>query len=363
MKKEIISDKQGICLMILFIIGSSWVVGIGNDAKKDAWLGILIGFSMSLPIIYVYSRLLALFPQKDLFDILQIVFGKVIGTFISIIFIWFAFHLGSLVLRNFSEFTSISVFPDTPSILPMSFLIILCIWVLKEGIEVLGRCGEIFAIFVLIVVIIMLLLSFSQIDVNNLRPILYDGFKPVISGAFQAFSFPFTETIVFAFCLSSLKSPKSSYKVYFKGLIIGGSIVFLLTIRNTMVLGFELVDTVYFPSFIAVSLIHIGEFLQRMEIAISVIFIITIFIKTSVCILAVCKGISKILNVDDYRFIVTPVALLMLGMSSFIYSNTMEMALWATKIWPYYAFPFQVILPIIIILGAELKKGKFKRIQ
>lgn len=35
MKKEFISDKQGICLMILFIRVTSLIVGTGKSAKTD----------------------------------------------------------------------------------------------------------------------------------------------------------------------------------------------------------------------------------------------------------------------------------------------------------------------------------------
>ena len=44
----------------------------------------------------MFSRILSLYPGKDLFDILQIVMGKFVGKFISILMIWFAFHDGSL---------------------------------------------------------------------------------------------------------------------------------------------------------------------------------------------------------------------------------------------------------------------------
>ena len=86
----------------------------------------------------MFSRILYLYPKKDLFDILQIVMGKFIGKTISILMIWFAFHSGTLVLRILSEYTNAIVFPDTPVVLPMIFFIILIIWSLKGGIEVLG---------------------------------------------------------------------------------------------------------------------------------------------------------------------------------------------------------------------------------
>jgi spore germination protein KB len=46
-------------------------------------------------------------------------------------------------------------------------------------------------------------------------------------------------------------------------------------------------------------------------------------------------------------------------LSIWIYSSAFEMFTWASKIYPYYALPYQVIIPMIL-LGISLlrKKGK-----
>jgi hypothetical protein len=44
--------------------------------------------------------------------------------------------------------------------------------------------------------------------------------------------------------------------------------------------------------------------------------------------------------------------------SYIIYDNIMEMKYWAFNVYPYYAFPMQVILPIIIWILAEVKAKK-----
>jgi spore germination protein KB len=359
MVKEYISDKQGICLMILFIMGSTFIVGVGGAAKENSWISVILGVILALPAVIVYARLLSLYPHKDLFDILIHVFGSFLGRILCIVYVWFAFHLATLVLRNFLEFASSVVFPDTPAwVLPL-FLVTLINWIIKSGIEVLGRCAEYFIIFVMILIFsITIGLSIPSMDINNILPIMYDGFKPIFTSAFDAFSFPFAETIIFTMCLSSLKTTKSIYKVYFLGLIIGGFFIFIATLRNLLVLGADTIAQNYFPSNMAVSVIHLGDLLQRLEISVSAVFILCVFIKASVCLLGICNGISKIFNLSDHKFISTPVCALTFSFSLFIYTNTMEMNEWAFKVWPYYAFLFQAILPAIIIIVAEIKNRK-----
>ena len=68
MRVERITDKQGICLITIFIIGSSILIGTGGEAGNDAWLAGLTGLFMSLPAILVYARISSLFPEKSLRD-------------------------------------------------------------------------------------------------------------------------------------------------------------------------------------------------------------------------------------------------------------------------------------------------------
>ena len=63
-------------------------------------------------------------------------------------------------------------------------------------------------------------------------------------------------------------------------------------------------------------------------------------------------------NLKDYRSIVIQAGLLMIYFSYIIYDNIMMMKYWAFKVYPFYAFPFQVILPIIVWILAEVKVKK-----
>jgi len=359
MVKEYISDKQGICLIVLFMIGSTLLLGIYGEAKENSWISVILGMILALPAVIVYARLLSLYPHKDLFDILMEVFGGILGRILCIVYIWFAFHLGTLVFRNYLEFTSNVVFPDTPPWVIPLFLVPLISWVVKAGIEVLGRCSEFLIIIVIaLILLVTIALSVPQMNINNILPIMYDGFTPVFKTAFGAFSFPFAESIIFMMCFSSLKTTKSPYKVYISGLIIGGFFIVIGTLRNLLIVGASTISQNYFPSNVVVSVIRIGDLLQRLEISVSAVLVICVFIKLSVCLLGVCNGISKIFNLNDHKFLSTPISALMFSFSLFIYTDTMEMNEWAFAVWPYYAFLFQAILPAILIVVAEIKNRK-----
>ncbi|MBT2736392.1 endospore germination permease [Bacillus sp. ISL-7] len=354
MRKEQITDKEAICLLIIFYIGSSLLLGVGGEAKNDAWISGIVGVILALPMILVYARLLSLFPEKSLFDMFDLVFGKVIGKIFTVVYIWYSFHLGALVIRNFGTFINTVAMPETPLFVPLLCLGIVGILTVRSGLEVMGRMSAYLLPLLLFIMFSVQLMAIPQLHLNYMKPILGNGFLPVLKGGFNTFSFPFAESVILIGVFDGLKNKKSPYKVYLKGTAFAGLFIVIITLRNTLILG-GLNSKVYFPAHVAVSRISIGAFLQRIELAVAVVFILGVFIKCSICLLTASKGISKLFNLSDYRSIVIQLGLLMVYFSFAIYDRIFEMREWAFNVYSYYAFPFQVIFPLIWLITAEIK--------
>ncbi len=353
--KEVINQKQATVMMSTFIIGSTAVLGVGSRAKQDVWIAFILAIVFAGVMFIVYARILKLIPGKGLYDILETLFGKVVGKMISLLYVWYAFHLGALVIRNITEFMTTISLPETPICIIAFTVSLLVIWAVRGGIELIGRWISIFFPIMILFIFTITLLTSPLIEFKNLKPILYNGLQPVFKSAFEIFSFPFAETILFITILGSLSKSGSSYKVYFLSLLIGGAIVTLIAVRNVLVLGAGDTSISYFASYSSTRLINIGNFLQRIEVTVSIVFITSAFIKCCVCLSAFTTGVASIFNIKDYHRIAAPLGLLMAIFSITVYKSTMEMFEWAAKFYVYYAIPFQIIIPVIIWITAEVK--------
>ncbi len=360
MNKETISDEQGIAIMILFIIGTSIIYASGINAKKDIWMAIILSLLLALPLALMYARILYIFAQKDFFHICEICFGRAIGKGITIIYVWFFFHTGVLVLMNLNLFLDTVSLVDTPKIVTMICIVILCAYIVKAGVEVLGRWSNFFKSIFIGLIIGTIIFLFPEMNNNNIRPLLYEGVKPVLSGAFGTFAFPFTQIAVFTIVFANLKTKNSSYRIFTRGLLIGGILILAISLMNLLVLGVDYASSVYYPSHKSATRIEIGMVLHRIEIVITAGFIIGAFVKGSIYLLATCKGIARVLRCNDYRFIVVPVSLLMINLSYFAHDSLMDYFEWILEIWTYYAMPFQVFFPIIIWIISEIKKKDYQ---
>lgn len=360
MKKEVISDKQGISIVILYMSGTSTIVVFGLLAEMDIWIANILAVSFAIIMGLIIGRIQSSFHGEDIFDISIKCYGRFLGGIVIILFAWFAFHEATLVVINMQTFiieTSISETPYYALTIPFIFI---CAWAIKEGIELIGRWSSLFIILFIFSVISIVLLLIPEMNPNNVQPILYNGMKPVWRGTFAAFTFPFGEIMMFPMFLYDFKTNKSSYKIYTLGLLLSGVIIIMTSLTTVLVLGVDVATGVYFPTYHAVKQISVLETLQRMEVIAALIFLFGAFLKISLLLLGVCKGISKIFNIKDYCFIVIPIALLMINFSQFAFTGRVVMTHWIYEIYPIYTFVFEIILTLIILIPVEIKRRRMR---
>ena len=354
MQTERVTDKEAIFLFIAFVIGSTLIIGVGGSAKNDAWISVIIGFIMSLPMLFIYARLSSLYHGKDLFDILKLTLGEVLGRVVSVVYILYIFHLGSLVLHSFGEFTNTVAMPETPMFVQIFALGCVCIIAARLGIEVMGRVTTYIMPVVFVILVVVQLMAIPQLHPNFLKPVFSSGLKALLKAGFSAFAFPFTQTLILMGAIGTMANRKSPKKVFLIGTAIPAVIILFITLRNIMVLG-SMGDAFYFPSYEAVSRITIGSYIERIEVTVSIVFVFGAFMKASICLLAACKGIEKVFNLQNYRSVVIEAGLLMIYLAYIIYDDIMTMQVWAFQVYPYYSFPMKVILPVIVWIVAEIK--------
>lgn len=359
---EKITDKQAISIIFLSILGSSVLLGIAKPAKRDAWISIILALIISLIVGLCYARILSNFYGKNLFEICEIVFGKIFGKIFIIIFVWYCLFINAFIIRDIGEFiyiVGVVSIREISQVFTMTIVMLLCIYMAKKELSVLGR----FCVFFLPIVVFMILmgyiLSLNNMSPKNLLPIMYNGIKPVIDGMLSAINFPFTESIAFIMIFNSLENKTSIPKVFTKGVLFAGILLFIMALCDIMILGANTLNASYFPSYISLKRINIGNFLERIELTIVLSFIFGVFVKSTCYLIAASKGIAYLFNLKNYSFICTPIGLLIVSISYILYDNIRELVE-ITEFDTFNGIFFQIALFFIVFIGAEIKFRKKK---
>ena len=360
--EEKLSSKQVIFLISTFILGSSIILGTNADTGQDSWITLFTSIAMAFPLILIYGRITKLNPGESLFDMSEKLFGKIFGRIIIVLMTWYAIHLGAIVLCNFTKYIRITSLVNTPEIMVAIVLLISAFYMGKSKISTAGKWGTVILIFMILMVIFTIIISLSSIHTNHILPIMNHSFGEMLGSSIKNFSFPLAETVLFLCLGNFIKKEDSPYKIYIYGILLGSFILLVVFLRNLTVLGVDMMTSSYFPSFVAARVVGLDDFLTRVEGIITINFMLSGITKITICLIAASKGIAKLLNIQNYKDLVTPTGLIILALGSILYSSVMEMFDFIT-VYPLYAFPFQVIIPLIIWIASEIKARRLKVVK
>jgi spore germination protein KB len=353
--REFLPDHHGVAIVVLFLLGSAMIFGLGGRAHNDLWLAHLLGIVLAMPMVSLYARFRSILPKENLYVGLDTLFGTRVSRLLAFLYAFSAWRLGCLVAKDVATFVDIVALDFTPQPVFMLFLAILALWATKEGLETLGRWSVVALKAILFAGVLTLLLLTTTVDPQQFLPVLYNGWMPVLTGSLELLDFPFLEIAFLIWAFEALSSKTSPYKILIPGFIIAALALAATSSMAMAVIGPDKYESSYFPVYLAVSRISLFRFLTRLEATVGVIFVLTCFLKVAVCLMVTCKGFAHALGFTDYRFLVTPFALGLIPGSQWFAKNQMEIHMSATKVVAPYEILIYVILPFVFWISAEIK--------
>ncbi|KKI89636.1 hypothetical protein WQ54_25120 [Bacillus sp. SA1-12] len=359
---EKISTGQFLLLVTLFTIGTSIFslpASLAAEAKQDGWIAVIIGIGIGLFMVWIFTKLGDACPQMTLIEINIFAFGKLIGSFISIMLVFISLIAVAELLFYMGNFMITNLMPETPIEAFNIIYIIVVIIGLRLGIETIGRTVEILFPWVILLFMMLVLFSFPQIKLENIQPVFEAGGKSIFRAAitFSATShFPFI--YLFMIYPSLVNNVKKAKNAFFIGTIIGGIVVLITTLLSIAILGEAQTARFQYPSFVLTKKISVGDFIQRIEAIIATLWIFTIYFKMSLYFYCGVTGIAKLLKLDDYRSLVIPLGMIVTALSFIVYPNTVYMSKWDREIWIPISLLLGFVLPLLLLGIAKIKRNK-----
>ncbi|KEH98192.1 GerAB/ArcD/ProY family transporter [Clostridium botulinum] len=349
MNKEIISSKQFQFLIFTFGLGSYLLFNLGADAKQDAWISSILATLLCLMTVSVYDKIMSYYPKKNIFEILKLECGNIIGVILSILYLIYIFLLGSYIFNDFIDFIKITALSRTPEPILIICIGLLSMWILQLGIQVVSAWADFFVKIILIFVILAWFLLIPQMHFFNIQPIFFQNSPYILKECINMWAFPMNEVIIFLGFFDCIKCDTNIKTVFIKPIIFSGIIAVIFILTNISILGGSTYATSYYSGYEVAKRLKIGEEFQRIEIIVSATFTIIQFLEISYCLLSVTKGFKTLFNLTSYRNILVPLGFLMMNFTYIIFRSSLKALQFATGLWIPYCLFMQVVLPIIIL--------------
>ena len=349
-----ISPRQFISICVLFMITSVQVINVYPNSRINIWFSALTGAAASVPVLLMFARLSGIYPDEDIFGIIEKVTGKFLGKIICLMYTAYGLYLGIVIIRYLTEFIQVVSMNETPQIVLLLFFGILSGYIIYKGSDVLAKLSTMILPTVLVIFIFIILCSLGFYDYTNLRPGLDENLATFSDAALSVASFSFGEII---FTLNFLKdtecSQRKKYGLLLLSLIIGTVFVVIQLMSNQLILGTNTTSILYFPNYEAVSIINIGDFITHIEVISIISFLMCVIVKESVCISAITEGTMKIFGLKKRKIIIFFATAAVIIGGYFVFDCTMDMYKFH-GINKYIVLVFQVIIPFLIYSVAEI---------
>lgn len=313
MNKNYISKKEFIAMGLIFLNALAMLFSVAADGGKDAYICVLIAGVIMIPIPYIIQYIFIKYPQKNFYEIVEVILGKIIGKIFIIILLGYNIYITATVVLDICAFINTVVLDATALIV----IVILFIWrvyiLLKGTIKDVANWSQLVLWAIVFFIIVAVVLMIPSMKFENILPIGKEGIENISLGVLQTLGYPLSQIFVMVTLCEYVENRKEISKIFYW--ILGISVVFmcLITIQNIMVLGADNRKYIPYSNYVAYRHINIKTMFQRIELMLSAFFVLSQILKVYIYILFILKGIQHLLKLNSYKCILIPVILMIIN--------------------------------------------------
>ena len=359
-------------VMILFFLstvsGTLRVMTPGSKSmgilSKSSWLSPFIALIPILILIFVLKKITEHNTEKSLAQIIEMVFGKIIGKTILFLFLIHVLFLTSYFLKNFGEKFVLSIFPNVSPLFFMIALLIFSLFAVRKNIEFFARFSEFTFIIVSLVFIITFFVVLFNINPKNLYPVTYYDIKSIIKSSLPlislwslfTFSFFLGDNINYSGKRLNVNN-KTQISLNFKKtavkfMIITASFNFFALISLIGIFNAETAVNISMPYFMIFKSIKTIGFVQSFETFFIILWVFTDFIMIVYYMFIMSKIFKTtfLINEKNIKLFMSLLAFIIFALT-FIIDKFNDF-----YILSYSSIIFGFILPFLILALGKIRK-------
>ncbi|MBH5316834.1 endospore germination permease [Paenibacillus sp. GSMTC-2017] len=325
--------------------------------KQDAWISAILGLVIGIIIVFLFTFVGKLYPSLTVIEYNEKILGKWLGLCASLLFLFFIFIDASVYVREIGDFMTTMIMPDTPIQYIHVLFIFIVVMGIRLGLEVFTRAGELFFPFFVLLFMLFIIFLAPQAKLENIQPIFEEGIRQVMPGSLASAAYPFMELIVFLMIFPYVNRTDQIRKSMIIGTLLGGIVIILIVMLSILVLGVNFTASHHYPSFELAKKISIGDFLERVEAIMMILWFLSIYFKLAIYFYSFNLGIAQMLRLKEYKFLTLPLGIILLIGSltldpNIVYFNQLA------KYWPMYDLTYIVGFLVLLLAVYAVRHKK-----
>jgi len=356
---QVSSSKMAVILAMF--IASEFMVTYGNvNAGRDTWFALLLTVLGTLFLALLYYFLLTIIPQGDLFIALDQAFGKILGKLLIILYIAYGLIVATISFYQFNSFIRILSFGNTPYLFIALIVLTVLYFLLRSGLKAIIQLFVIIFPVFMAMLILSFLLLYPEYQFSNFLPLLKTPLKQIAKSSLSFGVVSFGDAILLT-GLGVIVVPKLPYRKVFGRGIIGGGLMYLLAVlMHLLVFDAPLTDLLVFPTYSAIALIDVAQFITRIQVLLSSVFINAVLLKVLIGLEFALEGLKNLFPKGSKKFFYVWVLLVILGLSYLLFPNFEALRIFKEK-YAWFKIVWQVGIPLLLLIVLIIRKVVFKK--
>lgn len=356
--KDRITTSQAVVIIVNYILGTGILTLPRASVEKvktpDVWLSVILGGILAMVSGVIMVKLSQQFPNKTFYQYSQDIVGKWIGRLLSFLIIGYFLTTSAFQIRSMAEVISFFLLEGTPTwAIVMPFMWI-GLYLIMSGINSIARMFEIIFPITVFIFLIISFMSIGIFEIDNLRPVLGLGIKPVLDGI-KTTSLAYTGPEIMLILLVFMEQRNKAVKAILVGISIP-LIFYVITV--VMVIGALSIDGVVTRTWPTIDLMRSfeisGLIFERFESLLLVIWIMQIFATYTISYYAAALGLAQLFKKSIHRFIFALIPIIyIIAMTS---KNINDLLKLGDMLGNAALFLFG-LLPLLLLIITRLKGG------
>lgn len=268
----------------------------------DAWMAVLLGGMIAMAAGYVLIKLNEKFPEKTFYQYSELIVGRFLGRVFSLLLILHFALFAGFEVRMLAELVRTYLLHKTPIELIVITFLGAGIYLVVGGVNPLVRLLEAHFPIIIFLAAVIVSLSFREVELENLRPVLAKGLKPLVKGI-KATTLSYTGYESMLILTAFMKKRHQAVKTILVGVGIPMILYTVIVIVAVGALTVEEVKTLTWPlATLSVEIELPGGIIERFEVVFIVLWILIIYTSFVVPYYLSGLGLGQIFKRDINSF-------------------------------------------------------------
>ncbi|KKI89412.1 hypothetical protein WQ54_26455 [Bacillus sp. SA1-12] len=251
---------------------------------------------------------------KNSIEMTKQVFGKKIGSFISLLLFFLVFLILCLDLREYSDTIAIIYLPDTPLFVIALLFIITCYYNSIRGLKSLGSAFYICTPYIKLSIFLLAILIIKESAWSNALPIFGGGGKEIVKQSLNKASI-FGDLFLLLLIYPSIMDKKNFTKVTLYGTIFLMVEMSFFILSYIILFGYPFLERVTFAFHEVSKYVKIGSFSSHIETYFFFFWLLAVALRLSFYLYGSAVIYKTTFNMKSYKPILAPLSLLALILS------------------------------------------------